>query len=88
MSERIMHFSARDSPCSPHNNAMKSCEDLLNQSIHINTTVNVQILEQVCKNCLRFKTSIDTICWLAFQVVALEAMRKHQSQVIEVTFFR
>jgi len=50
-----------DNPCSPHNNAMKACEDLLNQSMHINNIINIQSSEQVCKNHLRLKTSIDTI---------------------------
>ena len=44
-----------DSPCSPHNNAMKACEDLLNQSLHINNIINIQSSEQVCKNRLRLK---------------------------------
>jgi len=47
--------------------AMKACEDLLNQSMHINNIINIQSSEQVCKNRLRLKTSIDTIRWLAFQ---------------------
>ncbi|XP_027915183.1 zinc finger MYM-type protein 1-like [Vigna unguiculata] len=61
-----------DSPWSPHNNAMKACEDLLNQSMHINNNINIQSSEQVCKNCLRLKTSIDTIRWLAFQACAFK----------------
>jgi len=59
-----------DSPCSSHYNAMKACEDLLNQSMHIKNIINIQSLEQVYKNCLWLKTSIDTICWLAFQAYA------------------
>ena len=49
---------------------MKACEDLLNQSMHIKNIINIQSLEQVYKNCLWLKTSIDTICWLAFQAYA------------------
>ena len=49
---------------------MKACGDLLNQSMHINNIINIQSLEQVCKNRLRLKTFIDTIRWLAFQACA------------------
>ena len=59
-----------DNLYSPHNNAMKACEDLLNQSMHINNIINIQSSEQICKNRLRLKTSIDTIYWLAFQACA------------------
>jgi len=65
-----------DSPCSPHNNAMKTCEDLLNQSMHVNNIINIQSSEQVCKNRLRLKTSIDTICWLAFQACAFKGHKE------------
>ncbi|XP_058775476.1 uncharacterized protein LOC131649734 [Vicia villosa] len=56
-----------DSPCSPHNNALKSSQDLFNQSIHIRNVLNVQCADQVIQNRLRLKSSIDSIRWLAFQ---------------------
>jgi len=49
---------------------MKAYEDLLNQSMHIYNIINIQSSEQVCKNHLQLKTSIDTIRWLAFQAWA------------------
>jgi len=57
-----------DSSCSPHNNALKTCEDSLNQFMHMNNIINVQSSKQVCKNSLWLKTSIATTYWLSFQV--------------------
>ena len=34
-----------EDPCSPHNNAMKYCDDLLNESVHIDKVMNVQSSE-------------------------------------------
>ncbi|XP_059434852.1 uncharacterized protein LOC132167836 [Corylus avellana] len=56
-----------EDPCSPHNNAMKSYEDLRNQSRHIDKVLNAQSMEQIQNNRLRVKTSIDATRWLAFQ---------------------
>jgi hypothetical protein len=56
-----------DDPCSPHNNAMKYCEDLRNQSRHIDKVLNAQSTEEILNNRLRVKTSIDVARWLAFQ---------------------
>ncbi|KAG7988370.1 hypothetical protein I3843_03G184700 [Carya illinoinensis] len=56
-----------EDPCSCHNNAVKSCEDLLKQSQHIDKVMNAQISEQILNNRLRVKTSIDVVRWLAFQ---------------------
>jgi len=49
---------------------MKACKDLLNQSKHMKNIINVQSSEQVAKNRLWLKTSIDTIRWLTFQACA------------------
>ncbi|XP_004488955.2 uncharacterized protein [Cicer arietinum] len=57
-------------PCSPHNNAMKACLDLLNQDGHIRNTFQVQSSEQILKNRIRLKTSIDTVRWLTLQACA------------------
>ena len=54
-------------PCSPHNNAKKCCQDLLNQSQHIDKVINAHSLEQKEENRLRVKTSIDVVRWLASQ---------------------
>ncbi|KAG6660505.1 hypothetical protein CIPAW_03G111900 [Carya illinoinensis] len=54
-------------PCSSHNNAVKSCEDLLKQSQHIDKVMNAQNSEQILNNRLRVKTFIDVVRWLAFQ---------------------
>ncbi|KAG6674257.1 hypothetical protein I3842_15G033100 [Carya illinoinensis] len=56
-----------DDHCSCHNNAVKSCEDLLKQSQHIDKVMNAQSSEQILNNRLRVKTSIDVVRWLAFQ---------------------
>ena len=56
-----------EDPCSPHNNAMKYCDDLLNESVHIDKVMNVQSSEQILNNRLWVKTSIDTVRWLTFQ---------------------
>ncbi|KAL7124855.1 hypothetical protein ABFS83_14G077000 [Erythranthe nasuta] len=44
---------------STHFAAVKSCEDLMNQSRHIDNAMMNQSAEQILKNCLRLKTSID-----------------------------
>ncbi|KAG6730395.1 hypothetical protein I3842_01G077400 [Carya illinoinensis] len=59
--------SGWDDPCSCHNNAVKSCENLLKQSQHIDKAMNAQSSEQILNNRLRVKTSIDVVRWLAFQ---------------------
>ncbi|KAG7943871.1 hypothetical protein I3843_15G068000 [Carya illinoinensis] len=59
--------SGWDDPCSCHNNAVKSCEDLLKQSQHIDKVMNAQSSEQILNNRLRVKASIDVVRWLAFQ---------------------
>ncbi|KAM6582276.1 hypothetical protein CsatB_009281 [Cannabis sativa] len=53
--------------CSTHNNALKSCEDLLKQSQHIDKVMNAQSSKQILKNRLQVRTSIDVVRWLAFQ---------------------
>nr|XP_023895481.1 uncharacterized protein LOC112007377 [Quercus suber] len=61
-----------EDPCSPHNNAVKYYDDLLNESMHIDKVMNVQNSEQILNNRLRVKTSIDTVQWLTFQGCPLE----------------
>ncbi|XP_058757218.1 uncharacterized protein LOC131630469 [Vicia villosa] len=57
-------------PFSPHNNAMKACQDLLNQDEHIRNIIQAQSLIDIKKNRLRLKTSIDSVRWLTFQACA------------------
>jgi hypothetical protein len=45
---------------------VKSCEDLKQQSQHIDKLLNAQSTEQIQNNRLRVKTSIDVVWWLAF----------------------
>lgn len=56
-----------EDPCSPHNNAVRSCEDLLKQSGHIDKVINAQSSEQILNNRLQVKISIDVVRWLTFQ---------------------
>ena len=54
-------------PCSPHNNAINCCDNLKNQSQHIDKVIDKQILEEKLNNQLRLKTSIESIRYLAYQ---------------------
>ncbi|CAJ2659760.1 unnamed protein product, partial [Trifolium pratense] len=46
--------------CSSHNNAMKACQDLLNQDGHLRNIFEKQSLCQIKNNRLLLKASIDT----------------------------
>ena len=61
-----MHHVGEDQ-CSPHNNAVRCCQTLLNQSQHIDKVMNTQSLKQKESNRLRVKTSIDVVRWLTLQ---------------------
>ncbi|KAL7147930.1 hypothetical protein ABFS83_06G143300 [Erythranthe nasuta] len=52
---------------STHSAAVKSCEDLMTQSRHIDNFMMNQSAEQILKNRLRLKISIDCVRWLAYQ---------------------
>ncbi|XP_074580574.1 uncharacterized protein LOC141836984 [Curcuma longa] len=54
-------------PCSDHNNALRSCQDLLNQSRHVENIINVHTNEEREKNRLRLKVSVAAVRWLTFQ---------------------
>ncbi|KAL5789875.1 hypothetical protein ACOSQ2_004763 [Xanthoceras sorbifolium] len=56
-----------EEPCSAHNVAVQSCNDLMNQGCHIDKAINRQSSEQIMNNRLRLKSSIDFIRWLTFQ---------------------
>ncbi|GMI77977.1 hypothetical protein like AT1G19260 [Hibiscus trionum] len=57
-------------PCSPHNNDVRSCVDLMKQSVHIDKVIHRQNSEEILNNKVRVKTSIDVVRWLAFQACA------------------
>ena len=68
MLERTAFFNhIGDDPCSPHNNVMRCCVDLMKQSGYIDKVMHVQSSQQILDNRLRVKTSIDVVRWLAFQ---------------------
>ncbi|KAL7150065.1 hypothetical protein ABFS83_05G083300 [Erythranthe nasuta] len=52
---------------SSHFISMKSCEDLMNQSRHIDKVMQRQSSVQILNNRLRLRTSIDCVCGLAYQ---------------------
>ncbi|XP_025632189.1 uncharacterized protein [Arachis hypogaea] len=56
-------------PNSPHNLCVKSCDDLMAHSKHIDKVLDRHSDETIANNRLRLKTSIDAIRWLAFQNV-------------------
>ena len=56
---------------SAHNIATKCLEDFKNQSSHIERIIEKHTSEQILKNRLRLKASIDAIRWLTFQACAL-----------------
>ncbi|XLU30036.1 hypothetical protein S245_066102, partial [Arachis hypogaea] len=64
-------------PCSPHNNVIGACLDLLNQKSHIQNIIEDHTCEEIQKNRLRLKSSIDTT----------QAMMRLQNKKIEVIFF-
>ena len=64
----LVHVGA---PNSPHNKAMKSLEGLQNVTRHIDKVINSQSLEEVKKNKLRLKATIESVRWLSLQACAL-----------------
>lgn len=56
--------------CSPHNKAVIACEDLMNQSRHIDKVMHAQTSLEILKNRLWLKTSIDAVRWFTFQSCA------------------
>jgi hypothetical protein len=54
-------------PCSPHNNAIKCCDNLKNQSQHIDKVIDKQTSEEKLNNRLRLRASIESIRYLAYQ---------------------
>ena len=57
----------KNESCSPHNNAVKCCDNLMNLSQHIENVIDKQTSEGKLNNQLQLKTSIDSIRYLASQ---------------------
>ncbi|GKV30692.1 hypothetical protein SLEP1_g39478 [Rubroshorea leprosula] len=57
-------------PNSIHNIAVKCLEDFKNQSCHVEKVLDKQSSQQIEKNQLCLKTSIDVVRWLTFQACA------------------
>ena len=55
---------------SPHNNAIKSVEGLSNVARHIDKVINAQSVEEIQKNRLRLRTTIESVRWLSLQACA------------------
>ncbi|XP_015956072.1 uncharacterized protein LOC107480442 [Arachis duranensis] len=67
-----------------HHKALKSCDDLMKQSQHIDRLLHKQTSEEIEKNRIRLGASIDCIRWLTFQVAHTEDMMKAKVQAIEL----
>lgn len=65
-------LNTRKYVCSPHNNALRVCQDLLNQDRHIRNVFHVRSLDQIMNNRIHNKTLIDTICYLTLQACTFE----------------
>ncbi|XP_028082128.1 zinc finger MYM-type protein 1-like [Camellia sinensis] len=59
-------------PNSSHRIVIKSCHDLTIQAQHIEKLVEKQTSQQVAKNRLWLKTTIDAVKWLTFQACAFK----------------
>jgi hypothetical protein len=57
-------------PNSPYKIAMRCCEDLMNYSRYIDKLVEKQSPQEMEKNWLQLKSSINSVQWLAFQACA------------------
>jgi len=58
----LMHVA---SLTSPYNNAVKSAENLMKVSRHIDKVLNAKTVEKVQKNRLRLATKIESVRWLS-----------------------
>jgi hypothetical protein len=54
----------RNGPYSSHNNTVKYCDNLMNQSQYIDNVIDKQISKEKLKNQLQLKTSIDCVQYL------------------------
>ncbi|XLU21396.1 hypothetical protein S245_057462, partial [Arachis hypogaea] len=59
--------------------ALKSCDDLMKQSQHIDRLLHKQTSEEIEKNRIRLGASLDCIRWLTFQGCAYKGHDESQS---------
>ncbi|XP_025647563.1 uncharacterized protein [Arachis hypogaea] len=71
--------SINTGPNSFHHKALKSCDDLMKQSQHIDRLLHKQTSEEIEKNRIRLGASIDCIRWLTFQGCAYRGHDESQS---------
>ncbi|KAH1063871.1 hypothetical protein J1N35_028858, partial [Gossypium stocksii] len=69
----VFHNHIGDDPCSPHDNAMKSCANLIKQSEHIDKVMHQQSSQRILNNMLQIKISIDDFRRLASQACDFRA---------------
>jgi hypothetical protein len=81
----LMHMG---SPTSPHNNVVKSAEDLMKVSRHIDKVLNAKTIEEVQTNRLRLMTTIEVFDGLAYKYVHLEVMINLWLLIIEAMLWR
>ncbi|KAL3527808.1 hypothetical protein ACH5RR_012464 [Cinchona calisaya] len=62
-----------------HKNPIKASHDLMNPLQHIGKIIGKQTIEQIARNQLRLKASIDVVKWLSLQGVAF---RGHDETLI------
>lgn len=67
-----------DIPNSQHYNVMRFCDTLMNHSVHIDKAMQKQSVDQIEKNMLRVKTSIDVVRFLSFQGISF---RGHDEKI-------
>ena len=86
---KCIFLSHMGGPVSTHNNVVRNVEALKNKSVHIDKVMNVQSSEDIKKNRLRLKATIDNVQWLTLQGCALRGrdefvMSKNRGNLIEM----
>ncbi|XP_021770498.1 zinc finger MYM-type protein 1-like [Chenopodium quinoa] len=71
---------------SAHNFSTKCYFNLKNQSAHIEKVVEKVTAEEIVKNRLRLKTSIDAVKWLTFQACAFRGHDERSSSINQGNF--
>ncbi|XP_021757950.1 zinc finger MYM-type protein 1-like [Chenopodium quinoa] len=71
---------------STHNFATKCYFNLKNQSCHLEKIVEKQNAEEIVRNRLRLKTSIDVVKWLTFQACAFRGHDERSSSINQGNF--
>ncbi|KAG7968215.1 hypothetical protein I3843_08G142400 [Carya illinoinensis] len=87
MNYPLIRHVGRDSN-SPHKNAIKCCEDLMNQSKHIDKLVEKQVSQAMENNRLQLKTLIESVRWLTFQACAFRGYDESSDSKNQVNFIK